>query len=87
MVKKKEAIIKFSDDWFIQLVMPFNKYDEDIYAKWAIWCALSGNKYCIDAKDEYFYTHKLTASDKKAGKYDNSMSIPVYEEWKKKHNL
>lgn len=51
---------KYSDNYFLNLTMDFDKRDDDIYPKWAIWCANSNGKYTIDGKDGHFYTRIRT---------------------------
>ncbi len=51
---------QFTDDYFINLTMDYNKRDDAIYPKWAVWCALSEDRYYIDGKDGHFYTHVRT---------------------------
>ena len=51
---------KFSDEYFINLTMDYDHRDDEIYPKWAVWCALSDDKYYIDGKDHHFYTHIRT---------------------------
>lgn len=51
---------QFTDEYFINLTMDYDKRDDDIYPKWAVWCAKSDDKYYIDGKDGHFYTHVRT---------------------------
>ena len=51
---------QFTDDYFINLTMDYDKRDDAIYPKWAVWCALSNDRYYIDGKDGHFYTHVRT---------------------------
>jgi len=51
---------QFTDDYFINLTMDYDKRDDSIYPKWAVWCAQSDDKYYIDGKDGHFYTHVRT---------------------------
>lgn len=45
------------DKFFIQLTMDINNKDDDLYQKWALWCAKSNGKYTISVKDgTKFYT-------------------------------
>lgn len=87
MARKKSNtnIEKCSDEYFINLTMPFDKMDDEIYPKWAVWCALSEGKYCIKGKDGYFYTHKITATEKETKSLPEN--IPEYDEWKNLHNI
>ena len=50
----------FSDDYFINLTMDYDKRDDSIYPKWAVWCAKSDDRYYIDGKDGHFFTHVRT---------------------------
>lgn len=54
---------KFTDDYFINLTMDYDKRDDEIYPKWAVWCALSEDRYYIDGKDGHFYTHVRTEQE------------------------
>ncbi|MBO4622539.1 MAG: hypothetical protein J5691_01495 [Bacilli bacterium] len=87
MARKKSntTIEKYSDEYFINLTMPFDKRDDEVYSKWAIWCALSEDKYCIRGKDGYFYTHKITTAEKEAKSLPEN--VPEYDEWKDLHNI
>lgn len=51
---------EFTDDYFINLTMDFDKRDDTIYPQWAVWCAKSGDRYYIDGKDGHFFTHVRT---------------------------
>lgn len=51
---------QFSDEYFIKLTMDYDERDDNIYPKWALWCANSEDRYYIDGKDHHFYTHKRT---------------------------
>lgn len=51
---------QFTDEYFINLTMDYDKRDDEIYPKWAVWCALSNDRYYIDGKDGHFYTHVRT---------------------------
>lgn len=51
---------QYDDDFFINLTMEYDKRIDDIYSSWAVWCAKSEDKYYIDGKDGYFYTHIRT---------------------------
>ena len=50
----------YDDDFFIHLTMEYDKRIDDIYSSWAVWCAKSEDRYFIDGKDGYFYTHVRT---------------------------
>lgn len=50
----------YDDEFFINLTMEYDKRIDDIYSSWAVWCAKSEDKYYIDGKDGYFYTHIRT---------------------------
>lgn len=52
--------MKFTDDYFINLTMPYDERIDEIYCRWAVWCALSEDRYYIDGKDGHFYTHVRT---------------------------
>lgn len=58
MAKKKT--IEFNDEYFLNLTMDFDKRDDEIYPKWAVWCANSNDRYFIDGKNGHFYTHIRT---------------------------
>lgn len=51
---------EYTDEFFINLKMKYDERDDNIYPKWAVWCAKSEDKYYIDGKDGYFYTHIRT---------------------------
>ena len=51
---------QYTDDFFINLTMDYDKRDDEIYCRWAVWCALSNDRYYIDGKDGHFYTHVRT---------------------------
>ena len=51
---------EFTDDYFLNLTMDYDKRDDSIYPKWAVWCAKSNDKYYIDGKDGHFFTHVRT---------------------------
>jgi hypothetical protein len=51
---------QFTDEYFINLTMDYDKRDDSIYPKWAVWCAKSDDRYYIDGKDGHFYTHART---------------------------
>ena len=51
---------EYTDEFFINLTMDYDKRDDNIYPKWAVWCALSNDRYYIDGKDGHFYTHVRT---------------------------
>jgi hypothetical protein len=82
MARKKKT--EFTDEYFINLIMPFDEKDDEIYQKWAIWCANS-DKYVIDAKDNYFYTrNKETEPDKKRiGLFDLDQEFSTIDRHKK----
>lgn len=54
---------EFTDEYFLNLTMDYDKRDDEIYPKWAVWCALSEDKYYIDGKDGHFYTHVRTEEE------------------------
>ena len=54
---------QFTDEYFIGLTMDYDKRDDSIYPKWAVWCALSNDRYYIDGKDGHFFTHKRTEEE------------------------
>lgn len=58
MAKKKN--IQLDDNYFVNLIMPYDQRDDEIYPKWAVWCANSDDRYYIDGKDGHFYTHIRT---------------------------
>lgn len=51
---------QYSDEFFIKLTMDYDHRDDEIYPKWAVWCAKSNDRYYIDGKDHHFYTHIRT---------------------------
>lgn len=51
---------QYDDEFFINLRMKYDERDDTIYPLWAVWCAKSEDKYYIDGKDGYFYTHIRT---------------------------
>lgn len=51
---------EFNDEYFINLTMDYDHRDDEIYPKWAVWCAKSNDKYYIDGKDHHFFTHVRT---------------------------
>jgi len=53
-------MVEFTDEYFINLTMDYDKRDDEIYPKWAVWCAKSNDRYYIDGKDGHFYTHERT---------------------------
>ena len=63
MAKKKQQEIEFNDEYFLNLTMKYDERNDDIYPKWAMWCANSEDKYYIDGKDGYFYTHIRTPEE------------------------
>lgn len=54
---------EFTDEYFINLTMKYDERDDTIYPQWARWCYLSDDKYYIDGKDGYFFTHKRTEDE------------------------
>lgn len=48
---------EFTDEYFIKLTMDYDKRDDEIYPKWAVWCAKSNDRYFIDGANHHFYTH------------------------------
>ena len=54
---------EFTDEYFINLTMDYDKRDDEIYPKWAVWCAKSEDRYYIDGKDGHFYTHERTENE------------------------
>lgn len=54
---------EFTDEYFINLTMKYDERDDEIYPKWAVWCAKSDDKYCIDGKDGHFYTRVRTEEE------------------------
>jgi len=51
---------QFTDEYFINLTMDYDKRDDNIYPKWAVWCAKSEDRYYIDGMNGHFYTHVRT---------------------------
>lgn len=51
---------EFTDEYFINLTMDYDKRDDNIYPKWAVWCAKSEDRYYIDGINHHFYTHVRT---------------------------
>lgn len=51
---------EYTDEFFINLTMDFDKRDDNIYPKWAVWCAKSEDRYYIDGIDGHFFTHART---------------------------
>ena len=51
---------EFTDDYFLNLTMKYDERIDDIYCRWAVWCAKSNDKYYIDGKDGHFFTHVRT---------------------------
>lgn len=51
---------EFNDEYFLNLTMKYDERNDEIYPKWAVWCAKSDDKYYIDGKDGHFYTHVRT---------------------------
>lgn len=51
---------EFTDEYFINLTMKYDERNDEIYPKWAVWCAKSDDKYYIDGKDGHFFTHVRT---------------------------
>lgn len=51
---------EFTDEYFLNLTMKYDERNDEIYPKWAVWCAKSDDKYYIDGKDGHFYTHVRT---------------------------
>jgi hypothetical protein len=43
--------------------MKYDERDDEIYPKWAVWCAKSDDKYYIDGKDGHFFTHVRTEEE------------------------
>ena len=60
---EKNKANEFTDEYFLNLTMDYDKRDDEIYPKWAVWCALSEDKYYIDGKDGHFYTHVRTEEE------------------------
>ena len=55
--------VELTDEYFINLTMDYDKRDDNIYPKWAVWCAKSNDRYYIDGKDGHFYTHERTLDE------------------------
>lgn len=53
-------MVELTDEYFLNLTMDYDHRDDEIYPKWAVWCAKSDDKYYIDGKDHHFYTHVRT---------------------------
>lgn len=51
---------EYIDEYFINLTMDYDERIDDIYCRWAVWCAKSNDRYYIDGKDHHFYTHVRT---------------------------
>lgn len=51
---------EYTDEYFINLTMDYDERIDDIYCRWAVWCAKSNDRYYIDGKDHHFYTHVRT---------------------------
>jgi len=51
---------EFTDEYFINLIMDYDKRDDTIYPKWAVWCAQSNDRYYIDGANHHFFTHIRT---------------------------
>ena len=54
---------EYTDEFFINLTMKYDERDDTIYPLWAVWCAKSEDRYFIDGKDGYFYTHERTDNE------------------------
>jgi len=54
---------QYTDEFFINLTMDYDKRDDNIYPLWSRWCALSEDRYYIDGKDGHFYTHIRTDAE------------------------
>ena len=54
---------EFTDEYFINLTMKYDERDDEVYPKWAVWCAKSDDKYYIDGKDGHFFTHVRTEEE------------------------
>lgn len=54
---------EFTDEYFINLTMKYDERDDEVYPKWAVWCAKSDDKYYIDGKDGQFFTHIRTEEE------------------------
>ena len=44
-------MVEYTDEYFINLTMDYDHRDDEIYPKWAVWCAKSNDRYYIDGKD------------------------------------
>lgn len=53
-------MVEYTDEFFINLTMDYDHRDDEIYPKWAVWCAKSDDRYYIDGKDHHFFTHVRT---------------------------
>ena len=53
-------MVEYTDEYFLNLTMDYDHRDDEIYPKWAVWCAKSGDRYVIDGKDHHFYTRVRT---------------------------
>ena len=51
---------QYTDEFFINLTMDYDHRDDEVYPKWAVWCAKSNDRYVIDGKDHHFYTRVRT---------------------------
>ena len=51
---------EYTDEYFINLTMDYDKRDDNIYPKWAVWCAKSEDRYYIDGMNGHFFTHVRT---------------------------
>ena len=54
---------EFTDDYFLNLTMKYDERNDEIYPRWAVWCAKSDDKYYIDGKDGHFFTHVRTEEE------------------------
>lgn len=73
---------QYTDDFFINLTMPYDKRDDNIYPLWAKWCALSEDRYYIDGKDGHFYTHERTDKEIATERKRREISKMVMEQEK-----
>lgn len=78
---------QFTDEYFINLTMDYDKRIDDIYCRWAVWCAKSNDRYYIDGKDGHFYTHVRTDNEiaierktRQIIEFSLSQEIPITEE-------
>lgn len=71
---------EFNDEYFINLTMKYDERDDEIYPKWAVWCAKSDYKYYIDGKDGHFYTHVRTDEEINKEKAKDHMRDSVMNE-------